>query len=351
MAPATTPTTPAAEPANAKPVGFAPESDVLEESEVDAALFESLVADAALTWIPYDDTARGGGSLASAPSGPGSVGGPACRGPTCSMSAMPIPSFAVCRSLTRPSTTGTPLATPPVRPRTPGPIPRTRARPGSPSIMVPAPKRSPHGAPVVMVLQELATLLSAAGSGRTRRPRSSRMRSRIVGSRLVAVAALPVAGGSLGTGGGEAGEEGGGGDGALHCGWYCVYTKLVEEDGKCRSSNDNGDNSPNDIYLIPRNADMLTSQAESQKRGMSGTARFVSMLSPTNTVFAFARHHQVCSHAGQRDHHGDLTRKVERLLEPSHPIEPRSPGDGISTTSSSTPFGFHSPGSTSSIVN
>lgn len=52
MAPATTPTTPAAEPANAKPVGFAPESDVLEESEVDAALFESLVADAALTWIP-----------------------------------------------------------------------------------------------------------------------------------------------------------------------------------------------------------------------------------------------------------------------------------------------------------
>lgn len=52
IAPATTPTTPAAEPANANPVGLAPESDVsaLSLSEVDSALSASLVADAALTW-------------------------------------------------------------------------------------------------------------------------------------------------------------------------------------------------------------------------------------------------------------------------------------------------------------
>ncbi|KAI7638455.1 hypothetical protein KC343_g45 [Hortaea werneckii] len=346
MAPATTPTTPAAEPANAKPVGFAPESDVLEESEVDAALFESLGASVAqLAEVqpvqcqpcPFHPLRFADHLpdqvLPGHPSPPHQfVHGPRVQSPVLALAQGPHPSWS---------------------PRPKGPYPLPAAQPGAPPWGPPCPPfgPQPHGAPVVMVLQELATLLSAAGSGRTRRPRSSRMRSRIVGSRLVAVAALPVAGGSLGTGGGEAGEEGGGGDGALHCGWYCVYTKLVEEDGKCRSSNDNGDNSPNDIYLIPRNADMLTSQAESQKRGMSGTARFVSMLSPTNTVFAFARHHQVCSHAGQRDHHGDLTRKVERLLEPSHPIEPRSPGDGISTTSSSTPFGFHSPGSTSSIVN
>ncbi|KAI7573277.1 hypothetical protein KC317_g44 [Hortaea werneckii] len=330
MAPATTPTTPAAEPANAKPVGFAPESDVLEESEVDAALFESL---------------------------PGirSKWSRERRWPSLPRSNLFNVSHAHSILCGLPITYQTKYYRDTPRHPTssstdPGSNPPYSRSPRVPIHHGPRAQK-PHGAPVVMVLQELATLLSAAGSGRTRRPRSSRMRSRIVGSRLVAVAALPVAGGSLGTGGGEAGEEGGGGDGALHCGWYCVYTKLVEEDGKCRSSNDNGDNSPNDIYLIPRNADMLTSQAESQKRGMSGTARFVSMLSPTNTVFAFARHHQVCSHAGQRDHHGDLTRKVERLLEPSHPIEPRSPGDGISTTSSSTPFGFHSPGSTSSIVN
>ncbi|KAI7555158.1 hypothetical protein KC331_g30 [Hortaea werneckii] len=259
IAPATTPTTPAAEPANANPVGFAPESDVsalsLSLSEVDSALSASLVADAALTWTSRGDNAAARrGSLAAAPRRPGSRGAPWARGPTyiiVNNHTQWLHEGGVLK-LTRPGATRASRSTPPGphpswSPRPNGPYPLPAAQPGAPPAGPPCPPPfgpQPHGAPVVMVFQELATELSAEGKGLAEtgvaRPgREVGLQAGDVGGGAVgggpggpgvAVAALPVAGGTaLRDGGGKAGEEGGGGcEGGLHCGCGNVDVGLLE---------------------------------------------------------------------------------------------------------------------------
>lgn len=226
-----------------------------------------------------DNAAARRGSLAAAPRRPGSRGAPWARGPTyiiVNNHTQWLHEGGVLK-LTRPGATRASRSTPPVGPRTPGPIPRTRARPGTPSIVVPATERaisiarSParrttrraavptavrtpaprraggHGVPGTGDGAQRGGQRVGGGDGGpfgggggpggetgvARPGREVGLQAGDVGGGAVgggpggpgvAVAALPVAGGTaLRDGGGKAGEEGGGGcEGGLHCG--CEYT-------------------------------------------------------------------------------------------------------------------------------